>query len=78
MNPDQISASCLDLWRFHEPGKIIIPIDFQEIEEGTVVCVKEYGYADTVEGHHRCLECATGWGEALTLLKFYSEHGLRY
>jgi hypothetical protein len=22
--------------------------------------------------------CATGWGEALTLLKFYLEHGLTY
>ena len=24
------------------------------------------------------LECAAGWGEALTLLKFYVEHGVVY
>jgi hypothetical protein len=24
------------------------------------------------------ISCATGWGEALTLLKFHLEHGLRY
>jgi len=24
------------------------------------------------------LECASGWGEALTLLKFYIEHGIVY
>lgn len=24
------------------------------------------------------LECAAGWGEAITLLKFYLEHGLIY
>ncbi len=53
-------------------------MDFIEVKEGTVVSVKEHGYQDSTEGHVRCLECATGWGEALTLLKFYVEHGLRY
>ncbi len=24
------------------------------------------------------LECVGGWGEALTLLKFYIEHGIAY
>ena len=24
------------------------------------------------------MECAAGWGEALTLLKFYLEHGVTY
>ena len=24
------------------------------------------------------MECATGWGEALALLKFYLEHGVVY
>ena len=51
---------------------------FEEVEGGTVVKLKEYGYEDTEEGHRRCLECATGWGEALTLLKFYVEHGITY
>ena len=55
-----------------------IEMDFIEVDEGTIVTVKEHGYQDTTEGHRRCLECAVGWGEALTLLKFYVEHGLRY
>jgi uncharacterized protein YndB with AHSA1/START domain len=66
------------VFKWWEDHYTTVEIDFQELEEGTVVIVKEYGYADTPEGHRRCLECATGWGEALTLLKFYSEHGLRY
>jgi hypothetical protein len=55
-----------------------VEMDFVEVEDGTVVSVKEYGYADTLEGHRRCLESAVGWGEALTLLKFFCEYGLRY
>ena len=55
-----------------------VEMDFKEVKDGTVIELKETGYADTPEGHRRCLECATGWGEALTLLKFYVEHGIRY
>jgi uncharacterized protein YndB with AHSA1/START domain len=55
-----------------------VEMDFEAAEDGTVVKLKEYGYEDTEEGHRRCLECATGWGEALTLLKFYVEHGITY
>ena len=55
-----------------------VEMTFKEIKDGTLVTVKEYGYEDSKEGHKRCLECATGWGEALTLLKFYVEYGIRY
>lgn len=55
-----------------------VELDFEEVEEGTKVTVREYGYQNTKEGRRRCLECATGWGEALTLVKFYVEHNLRY
>ena len=40
--------------------------------------LREHGYPDTPEGMAGLMSCATGWGEALTLLKFYVEHGLRY
>lgn len=43
---------------------------------GTVVTLTESGYADTAEARKMILECATGWGEALTLLKFYLEKGV--
>lgn len=66
------------IFKWWEDHYTTVEMDFVEVEEGTIVSVKEYGYADTVEGHQRCLECAVGWGEALTLLKFFCEHGLRY
>ncbi|MHA2322495.1 MAG: SRPBCC family protein [Candidatus Thorarchaeota archaeon] len=55
-----------------------IEINFEEVEEGTVVRLREYGYHDTPSGRAALLECAAGWGEALTLLKYYVEHGVTY
>ena len=40
--------------------------------------LREHGYPDTPAGWAGFSDCSTGWGEALTLLKFYVEHGLRY
>ena len=45
---------------------------------GTVVRLTESGYPDTPEGREMILECAAGWGEALTLLKFFVEKGTVY
>lgn len=45
---------------------------------GTVVTLTERGYKDNPESRAMMLECASGWGEALTLLKFYIEEGLVY
>lgn len=45
---------------------------------GTVIRLTEDGYVDTPEARRAILECASGWGEALTLLKFYIEHGVVY
>jgi uncharacterized protein YndB with AHSA1/START domain len=66
------------VFKWWEDHYTTVEMNFQSVPEGTVVSVKELGYADTAEGHQRCMECATGWGEALTLLKFYVEHGIRY
>jgi uncharacterized protein YndB with AHSA1/START domain len=46
--------------------------------EGTVVRLTESGYTDREADVVSCLDCAAGWGEALTLLKFYLEHGVTY
>ncbi len=35
-------------------------------------------YPNSPEGRGNMLDCASGWGEALTLLKFYLEHGIVY
>jgi uncharacterized protein YndB with AHSA1/START domain len=66
------------VFQWWEDHYTTIELVFEEIDEGTKVSVREFGYQNTKEGRRRCLECAVGWGEALTLLKFYVEHNLRY
>lgn len=55
-------------------------VTFSLTEEfgGTVVTITEDGYSDSDRDREMILECASGWGEALTLLKFYLEHGIIY
>ena len=66
-------------WRPDSPDYYTtIELDFQPVEEGTIVRLREYGYQDTPSGRAALMECATGWGEALTLAKFFVEHNLRY
>ena len=66
-------------WRPDTPDYYTtIEIDFEAIEGGTIVQLREHGYHDTPSGREALMECATGWGEALTLVKFYLEHNIRY
>jgi len=46
--------------------------------DGTIVTLTEEGYPNTPAGRAAMLDCASGWGEALTLLKFYLEYGIIY
>ena len=55
-----------------------VTLDFTSTGEGTLVTVHEFGYENTPLGWERCLDCATGWGEALTLVKFFLEHEVTY
>lgn len=55
-----------------------VEINFLANEDGTIVSLHEYGFANNESGFAAMINCATGWGEALTLLKFYLEHGLHY
>jgi uncharacterized protein YndB with AHSA1/START domain len=72
-----------------KPGKFIFQwgpeekatmVSFELSSErgGTVVTLTEHGYKNTPESRAMMLECATGWGEAVTLLKFYIENGIVY
>jgi uncharacterized protein YndB with AHSA1/START domain len=66
-------------WASDNPSYVTtIEIEFEEVEEGTVVRLREHGYHDTPSGRRALMECAAGWGEALTLMKFWVEHGIRY
>lgn len=47
----------------------------EEHKGGTLLSVVETGYSTTKEELSAFMSCATGWGEAMTLLKFYLERG---
>ena len=68
------------VFEWHGQGEpaTTVELTFEEREDGTVVRLRERGYLDTPAGRRGLMNCSTGWGEALTLLKFYVEHGLRY
>jgi uncharacterized protein YndB with AHSA1/START domain len=61
-----------------EGSETTIRIELTAEDSGTVITLTEDGYEDTPAGRDAILECATGWGEAVTLLKFYIEHGIVY
>ncbi len=60
--------------------KMISTVEFSLTSEfgGTTIHLKEFGYQNSDEGIASILDCAAGWGEALTLLKFYLEHNIVY
>jgi uncharacterized protein YndB with AHSA1/START domain len=55
-----------------------VEISFEPVGEGTVVKLIEYGYEENADKLQNMLNRASGWGEALTLMKFYVEHGVTY
>ena len=65
-------------WNPHGAGIITVEIDLQPLADGTVVRLTESGYGTDDKSLLAMQDCAAGWGEALTLLKFYLEHGVKY
>jgi uncharacterized protein YndB with AHSA1/START domain len=65
-----------------------VTFELTPLGAGTVVAVSETGYTTddlgatgvtgAIDGRSPFAMCASGWGEALTLLKFYLEQGLAY
>lgn len=55
-----------------------VEIDFEPVAAGIVVRLVEYGYEDTPTGLKDMLARAAGWGEVLTMMKFYVEYGVIY
>jgi uncharacterized protein YndB with AHSA1/START domain len=55
-----------------------VTFDLEKQGRGTLVSVTETGYPLSRQGVETLVWCATGWGEALTLLKFFLEHNVRY
>jgi uncharacterized protein YndB with AHSA1/START domain len=61
-----------------EGKETTVNIDLEAKFGGTIVTLTEHGYEDTPQARAMILECAAGWGEAITLLKFYIEKGIVY
>jgi len=55
-----------------------VTLTLDSLGSGTFVKLVEKGYALNEEDLAILVGCAVGWGEALTLLKFYLERGLTY
>jgi uncharacterized protein YndB with AHSA1/START domain len=55
-----------------------IAFDLKPRGEGTVLQVEESGHTTSRKDLEALVECAGGWGEAVTLLKMYLEHGITY
>jgi uncharacterized protein YndB with AHSA1/START domain len=56
-----------------------VSLRFEPLGEGCLLTVEERGHSFSNEADANvALSVATGWGEALTLLKFHTEHGLTY
>lgn len=55
-----------------------IEINLEAVDDGTILRLREYGHENTTSSLAALAECAAGWGEAITLLKFYVEHGITY
>lgn len=61
------------LWNLHEGGTTVT-FTLQPRASGTVLRITDQGYKSV----DYFMTCATGWGEALALLKFCLEHGVVY
>lgn len=62
------------------PGSSPTKVSFtlNKLGPGTLLQITESGYSLTDSDIAVCVDSAVGWGEALTLLKFYLEHKLTY
>jgi uncharacterized protein YndB with AHSA1/START domain len=61
------------VFEWGEPGQeSTVEIVLQERDDGTLVRLREYGFRKV----ENAIENAGGWGEALTLAKFWVEHGI--
>ncbi|MFX1416470.1 MAG: SRPBCC domain-containing protein [Promethearchaeota archaeon] len=66
-------------WSPDNPAYVTtIQIDLEVTDEGTILRLREHGFRNTPSGRAAMAECAAGWGEAITLLKFYVEHDITY
>jgi uncharacterized protein YndB with AHSA1/START domain len=68
------------VFRWGEPADALTTVEFdlEDREGGTLLRLREHGFAPTAKGREDFGGHSTGWGEAATLMKFYVEHGVHY
>jgi len=55
-----------------------VKFELEASNSGTIVTCSESGFRNNEYGRAAIVDCASGWGEAVTLMKFYLEHGVTY
>ena len=55
-----------------------VEFDLEERADGTLLRLREHGFAPTAKGRKTFEGNSLGWGEVGILIKFYVEHGVRY
>jgi uncharacterized protein YndB with AHSA1/START domain len=65
-------------WDAGADQQVTVEFDVERAEDGVVLRLREYGYDSTPEATEARVRQASGWGEAMTLIKFMAEHGVRY
>ncbi len=83
MTGDVVEARRPDRFTFRWPVDsggymTTVTIDIETHEEGSVVRLVEGVYEDDDVGTQDMLNRASGWAQALTLMKFWIEHGVTY
>ena len=68
------------VFRWGETADMMTTVEFdlEERADGTLLRLREHGFAPTAKGRESFEGNSLGWGEASTLIKFYVEHGVRY
>ena len=55
-----------------------VTFSLDKLGPGTLVNLVESGYNIDQDDLETLVDCAAGWGEVLTLLKYHLEHGVTY
>jgi uncharacterized protein YndB with AHSA1/START domain len=68
------------VFQWGEGGHAVTTVEFDlEVRDGgTLLRLREHGFAPTATGRESFGSHSLGWGEVATLMKFYVEHGVSY
>lgn len=65
-------------WDAGDGQQVTAEFDIETVPGGVVLRLREHGFDDTPAGTEARVRQASGWGEAMTLVKVMAEHGIRY